>query len=99
MSIKEQVIALWETSFEEVLEEKCACPKCKNKKSVSRRIIKEPDQKWAGRWYVEYCMNGECPYWDCGFLPRKYKPKPTEEYKWISEKPKKRQSSREKDQQ
>jgi len=97
MSIKEQVIALWETSFEEVLEEKCACPECKNQKSVSRRIIKEPDQKWAGRWYVEYCMNGECPYWDCGFLPKKYKPK--EEYKWISEKPKRRQSSRERDQQ
>jgi len=97
MSIKEQVIALWKIRFEEVLEEKCACPECKSKKSVSRHIVKEPDQKWAARWYVEYCMNDECPYWNCGFLPKKYKPK--EEYKWLSESPKRRKSSREPDQQ
>jgi len=75
LRIKKQVIALWETRFEESLEERCNCPECKGKKCLSRRIVKEPEQKWAGRWYVEYCMNDECPYWDCGFLPKRYRPR------------------------
>lgn len=92
MSIKEQVIALWKKNFEEVLEEKCKCPECKQD-TLIRHITKETSQKWAGRWFVEYCGEGDCPYWDCGFLGKGYKPK--EEYKWIPEVPIKPRLSKE----
>lgn len=82
MSVKEQVIALWKSRFEEVFEERCTCPTCKEKKALIRHIVKEPDQKWAGRWFVEYCENEECPYWDCGFLPKRYR-KSKEGYTWV----------------
>lgn len=72
-NIKEQVIAIWSKSFEEVMEEKTVCPKCEDE-SLIRHIVKEPAQGWIGRWFVEYCDNRECPHWDCGFLNKNYKP-------------------------
>jgi len=80
LEIKEQVLVIIKNiEFSEYLEERDECPEC-HEQSLIRHIQKDEKQKWAGRWYIEYCEE-DCPYWDCGRLPKNYKPKSKEEYK------------------
>ena len=80
--IKEKVLAIIEKlDFNEYLEEKSSCPECKEK-SLIRHIQKEDQQKWKGRWFVEHC-SGECDYWNCGFLTKKYRPQKSDNYKKV----------------
>lgn len=51
--------------FEESVEVRKNCPKCKGKKTVVRTVVKELQQKKKGRWYTEHCT--ECDYWNGGF--------------------------------
>lgn len=53
--------------FEETVEESTyTCPECK-KESVERRIYKY-QKGYKGRWYVDYCNEKICKYWDCGWI-------------------------------
>ena len=70
--VNKKVLAiLGSMDFQEYMEEKTKCPKCKEE-TLTRHIRKEPQQKWRGRWFVEFCDN--CDYWDCGFTPKRFKP-------------------------
>lgn len=83
MKVKEKAMGIINRmDFSEYIEEKSKCPECE-KQSLIRHIRKEPSQKWAGKWYVEYCTGEDCTYWDCGFLPKKYKPKAPSTYRFI----------------
>jgi hypothetical protein len=68
-TLKETVLGIvGRMNFEESLEVKMDCPKCKQKNSVIRRVIKEKQQNIKGRWYVEHCESETCDYWNAGFI-------------------------------
>ena len=84
MKPKEKMLTIIEKlDFNEYLEEKSSCPKCKNE-SLTRHIQKEDQQKWKGRWFVEYCGEEECDYYNTGFLTKKYRPQKDEKYRKIN---------------
>ena len=71
---KDELMAILEKmEFEESYEIIDKCPRCGGK--VIRRVRKEPQQDWAGRWYVEQCEEDDCTYFAVGFLPKKYNPR------------------------
>ena len=68
MTSKEKIIKIFENmEFEEAVEIKRDCPKCGGKNTVLRRVAKESSQNMVKRWFVEYCNNTECDFWNCGF--------------------------------
>jgi hypothetical protein len=68
MNNKELIMKTFKSmKFEESVEQRRNCHACHGKGTVVRMVAKEPSQNMVKRWYVEYCTNAECGYWNCGF--------------------------------